>query len=209
MPDVSTSLLAFTAAAVLVTVTPGLDTAIVLRATVGGVRRGVGAAFGVLVGCSVWGAAATAGAAATIAASASIYGVLKAVGAAYLTYVGLKLLLRPANTAPADQQVETETTVARWFRRGLLTNILNPKVGLFYAAFLPQFVPEGAPVGAMMAAMTAIHIAAGALWFLGLIITANRAAALFRRRAVLLWLDRTLGAIFVALAARLALSTRA
>lgn len=208
MTDIAASLLMFSAAAIVLTVTPGLDTAIVLRAAATSAKRGVAAALGVLIGCGFWGAVATAGAAAAFAASATAYAVLKIAGAAYLAYVGLRLLLKRTNPEGPSVTAKGESSVSSWLRRGLFTNLLNPKVGLFYAAFLPQFVPEGAPVGPMMAAMTAIHIAAGALWFAVLIFVAQKAAAILQRPAVTLWLDRALGAVFLVLASRLALSTR-
>jgi threonine/homoserine/homoserine lactone efflux protein len=208
MTEAAASLLMFSAAAIVLTVTPGLDTAIVLRAAATDAKRGLAAALGVLVGCSFWGAAATAGAAAMFAASTAAYAALKIAGATYLAYVGLKLLLKRPTAQQGSIATLGETSPSRWLRRGLYTNLLNPKVGLFYAAFLPQFVPEGSPVGLMMAAITVIHISAGAFWFAGLIFAAQKAAAILRRPIVTLWLDRALGAAFVALASKLALSAR-
>jgi threonine/homoserine/homoserine lactone efflux protein len=93
-------------------------------------------------------------------------------------------------------------------RQGLLTNLLNPKVGLFYVALLPQFVPVGAPPFALILAMTLIHAALGLAWF-GLLIAATaRIAPLLRRPRVLAWLDRLTGGLFVVLGLKLALTSR-
>src|SRR5271168_221709 len=136
------SLLAFVAAASLVTITPGLDTALVLRAAAAdGRRAGAWAAAGVGAGCLTWGAAVALGLTALLAASTAAYVALRWAGAAYLLYLGVRLLLAPRSA----MQIDTAPTAgAHPFRRGLLTNLLNPKVGVFYVSFLPQFIPSGA-----------------------------------------------------------------
>ena len=135
------SLAAFAAAAALLTVTPGLDTALVLRTSAAnGARAGFHTALGIVLGCFSWGLMTALGLAALVAASASAYGVLKAAGAIYLVWLGLNLFRsrthRGAYASIKDDRVSH-------FRRGFLTNALNPKVGAFYVASLPQFIPEG------------------------------------------------------------------
>lgn len=208
---VAQALLAFTLAAGLLTITPGLDTAIVLRtAAVEGPRRAALAAVGVLLGCLAWGGAVALGLGALLQASALAFEILRWAGAAYLVWLGLGLLLRPrarfdlgAGEAPAAGRGDLA-----WLRRGLLTNLLNPKVGVFYISFLPQFLPAGAPAGSFIFGLAAIHAVLGLAWF-GLLIGATRpVSGLLRRERVVQGLDRITGGVFLAFAARLALAPR-
>src|SRR4029077_10434420 len=139
------ALLAFTAAAGLLTITPGLDTALVLRtAAVDGGRRALLAGLGVCLGCLVWGLAVAVGLGGLLAVSRLAYDILRVVGALYLIYLGVRLLLRPAPSL--DLGSADPAPSPSWFARGLLTNLLNPKVGIFYVTFLPQFIPSGSSV---------------------------------------------------------------
>ena len=146
------ALLSFTLAAGLLTITPGLDTALVLRtAAVEGGKQAMLAGIGICFGCLLWGAAASFGLGALLAVSGFAYNVLRIVGAIYLSYLGIKLFIRAFarssshNTAePLLQKQEGDGSL--WLRRGLLTNLLNPKIGVFYLSFLPQFVPPGVQV---------------------------------------------------------------
>jgi len=193
------SLLAFSLAAALLTITPGLDTAIVLRAAASGPRAGAAAALGVIGGLFVWGAAAAFGLGALLTASPAAYAALKWAGAAYLVFVGVKMIAWPRAAFAAG--VEGAGTL----RRGFLTNVLNPKVGVFYATFLPQFVPAGAPVAAFCLALAGVHAALTALWFALLIALTAPLGAWLRRPAVVRNMDRTTGGAFVAFGLRLAL----
>ncbi len=93
-----------------------------------------------------------------------------------------------------------------WLRRGLFTNLLNPKVGVFYVAFLPQFTPAGVPAGPFIAALVAIHIVEGALWFAALIAATQPLGRWLRRPAVARGMNRATGAVFIGFGAKLALS---
>lgn len=136
---VTDSLLAYTLAATLLTLTPGLDTALILRtATAEGGRKALHAALGIDLGCFIWGAVVAFGLGALLAVSELAYTLLKWCGAGYLCWLGIQLLLRPRqqfNTTPAES-----TTTSNWFLRGMLGNVLNPKMGVFYVSFLPQFI---------------------------------------------------------------------
>jgi threonine/homoserine/homoserine lactone efflux protein len=125
-------LLAFTLAAGLLTITPGLDTALVLRtAAVEGPRRAMLAGVGICCGCLLWGLAASVGLGTLLAASRSAYRALRFAGACYLIFLGAKLLLRRRQSASAMGGALSPATCAsgpQWFLRGLLTNLLNPKV---------------------------------------------------------------------------------
>src|SRR4051812_3063613 len=120
------ALFAFAAAAIVLTITPGLDTALILRtAAAEGARKALLAALGIGLGCLTWGAAAAFGLGALMAASQTAYTVLKWVGAAYLFYLGIGLLLRPRSAFRIEAAAPQAS--GNWLLRGYLTNILNPK----------------------------------------------------------------------------------
>lgn len=206
MPVVD-NLIAFTFAATVLTLTPGLDTALILRtATVESRTQAMRAALGINAGCLLWGAAVAFGLGALIAVSELAYNLLKYCGAAYLAYLGLNMLLRPRQVlSAAGQQARP---VANWFLKGMMGNLLNPKVGIFYVSFLPQFIPQGEPLVAWTFGLVGIHVVLGLLWASALIAATQPLAAVLRRGPVIQWMDRTTGLIFVAFAARLALSRR-
>ncbi|HEY1448453.1 MAG TPA: LysE family translocator [Caulobacteraceae bacterium] len=203
------SLIAFTAAAAIITVTPGMDTALVLRtAAVGGVRRGMAAAFGIGLGCLAWGASVALGLGALIAASHPAYAVLRWAGAAYLAWLGLNLLIRPRDglASLGDARSGGKDSSFGALRRGLATNMLNPKVGVFYVSFLPVFVPAGYSVAPFLFLLAAIHAIMGVAW-LSLIAAATAPLGkALSRRGVVKALDRTTGCVFLGFSARLALA---
>lgn len=206
MTPLLASLLAFTAAAALLTVTPGLDTALVLRtAAAEGPRRALLAGLGIALGCLGWGLVVALGLGALLAASPAAYAALKWIGAGYLLWLGARLLLSPREGFGAGPEPRTESELG-WLRRGFLTNMLNPKVGVFYVSFLPQFIPSASGVAATTLLLAAIHAALGLAWF-GLLVAATRPVAkALRRPALVRALDRLTGAVFLLFAARLALS---
>ncbi|MDD1150208.1 LysE family translocator [Pseudomonas sp. TNT2022 ID357] len=205
--SITENLLAFTLAATLLTLTPGLDTALVLRtATVEGKQQALRAALGINAGCLLWGAAVAFGLGALIAVSELAFNLLKYCGAAYLAWLGLNMLLRPRRAfAPAGT---AEKPGANWFLKGMLGNVLNPKVGVFYVSFLPQFIPQGQPLVLWTFGLVSIHVVLGLIWSLLLIGATRSLSGVLQREKVIQWMDRTTGMIFVLFAARLALSTR-
>jgi len=199
------ALIAFIAAAAVLTITPGLDTALVLRsAAAGGPRPAAFAALGIALGCLVWGAAVSVGLGALLAASELAYTILKWAGAAYLLWLGARLLLRPRQSFDAAGSAATGQRQS--LQQGLLTNLLNPKVGVFYVTFLPQFMPAGADVVSFSFLLAAIHVVLGLLWFALLISATVPLGCFLRRPRVVTALDRVTGGVFVAFGARLALS---
>lgn len=197
---------AFLAAATILTLTPGVDTAMVLRAaTVEGRRSAVLAAMGIGAGCLVWGAAVALGLGALLRASELAYGAVKLAGAVYLLWLGAGLLLHPRQALADDAEAgRIDRRDAFW--RGLLTNLLNPKVGVFYVTFLPQFVPHGAPVALTTFLLVCVHVVLGLVWFAGLIAATQPLGRFLRRPRAVRWLDRLTGAIFVGFGLRLALT---
>lgn len=205
--SIADNLIAFTLAATLLTLTPGLDTALILRtSTVEGRKQGLRAALGINAGCLLWGAAVAFGLGALIAVSQLAYDILKYCGAAYLAWLGMNMLVRPRQSLGAvAAQGRPE---ANWFLKGMLGNLLNPKVGIFYVSFLPQFIPQGQPLVAWTFGLVGIHVALGLLWSIVLIGATQSLAGVLRREKVIQWMDRATGLVFVLFAARLALSRR-
>jgi threonine/homoserine/homoserine lactone efflux protein len=200
------SLLAFVAAASILTVTPGVDTAMVLRSAAGGGARAAWfAGLGIAAGCLVWGALVSVGLGALIAASPLAYGVLKGLGAAYLLWLGIGLMLRPrGGIGEGGAGVSRDAWTA--MRRGLLTNLLNPKVGVFYVTFLPQFVPAGVGVAGFSFLLACIHVVLGLLWFALLIAATRPLGRWLARPGVVRAMGRLTGAVFVGFGVKLALS---
>jgi threonine/homoserine/homoserine lactone efflux protein len=200
------ALTAFVIAAALLTVTPGLDTALVLRtAGVEGARRAALAGLGICLGCLAWGLIAALGLGALLQASEFAYTILRWAGAAYLVYLGVKLI-GSKREGLIDQDAGPEgASGGAWFWRGLLTNLLNPKVGIFYVSFLPQFIPSGASVAGNTILLAAIHAALGLAWFGALILATRPIAAVLRRPGTVRMLDRLTGGLFLLFGARLAL----
>lgn len=190
------SLIAFTLAAGLLTITPGLDTALVLRtAAVEGPRRAMLAGAGICLGCLTWGLATAVGLGALLNVSRLAYGVLRLAGACYLIALGVRMLLR----APHRIAVWAEPSdhAGRWFTRGFLTNLLNPKVGVFYVTFLPQFVPAGVSVTWFSMLLAGIHATEGILWFALLTLATRPLGTWLERPGVAPTIDRATGVMLV------------
>ena len=201
-------LLAFIAAASLLTVTPGVDTAIVLRtATLEGRRQAVLAGAGICLGCLAWGVAVSLGLGALLQASELAYTVVKFAGAAYLIWLGSRLLFRPRASFDKGASEGTPTGNVQAFWRGLLTNLLNPKIGVFYVTFLPQFVPLGADVAGYSFFLACLHVLLTLAWFAVLIAATIPLGKLLRRAALTRALDRVTGGVLVAFGVRLATSS--
>jgi len=193
MMDPVTAILSFSVAALLLTLTPGLDTALVLRtAAVEGPRRGMIAGAGITLGVLLWGIAAAAGLGSLAAISPLAYQVLRIAGALYVLWLGGQMIWSAWQTLRLHTSPETISTDAarqpNWFLRGLTTNLLNPKVGLFYASFLPQFLPKGhfGPAGliAFGAGLALIHCAFGLTFFALITGAASKASRFLARPGV-------------------------
>lgn len=204
MPDIP-SLPAFIAAAAVLALTPGVDTAMVLRAAaVDGPRPAAFAALGIALGCLIWAGAVALGLGALLQASETAYTGLKWAGAAYLLWLGLRLILQPRHRLAMPEDGGMAGFAA--LRRGFLTNILNPKVGVFYVTFLPQFIPQGADIAAWCVLLALIHVTLSLIWFAALIAATAPLGRLLRRPRVVAAIDRAAGGVFVLFSIRLALS---
>ncbi|MGC0876853.1 LysE family translocator [Pantoea agglomerans] len=205
----TTTLFSFLFAITILTLTPGFDTALVLRSAVAqGAKRASMTALGITLGCLVWGVAVGFGLGALLLASEMAYNLLKWLGAAWLLYLGLKLLLKPRQTAVDTQQPALQQGYLACFSRGLLGNLLNPKVGIFYVSFLPQFIPAGASVALWCSLMALAHMLLGLIWNAVLIGGSHYFAGHLRKPRVLKVMDRLTGCVFIGFAAKLALSRR-
>jgi threonine/homoserine/homoserine lactone efflux protein len=199
----------FVLSAVLLNIAPGQDTLYILGRSIGQGRRvGIASALGVSAGTVVHTFAAALGLSAIVAASATAFLVIKLLGAAYLVYLGVRAIVAPSTVLSLDTARTGDARAA--FRQGLVTNVLNPKVGLFFLAFLPQFVAADAAhatFGFLLLGHT--FVATGTVWVLVLALAAASVRRIFeRRRAAQAWLSRAMGGAFVYLGVRLALSER-
>ncbi|OZI78444.1 LysE family translocator [Bordetella genomosp. 2] len=211
------ALIAFCLAAGILTLTPGLDTALVLRTSaIEGGRRAMLAGLGICAGCLVWGVVAALGLGSLLAASQTAYDVLRICGAAYLFYLGVKLLWRAVQGHPpaaaagpaAPPASHWSGTGAQWFLRGCLTNVLNPKVGVFYVTFLPQFIPAGVDVLGFSLLLAGLHALMGVLWFAALVAATRPLSRWLQRGSVLRGLDAVTGGVFVAFGVKLVMERR-
>ena len=200
----------FVAAGVLLNLAPGQDTFYILGSSIARGRRiGVASALGISAGCIVHTFAAALGLSAILATSATAFTVVKLAGAAYLIYLGVRALIGPAD-APSPTGSANAAGAALAFRRGVLTNVLNPKVALFFLALLPQFIdPASETKVAAFIALGLTFVATGTAWCLVLALAAARVRGFFARHPrVFLRMSRAVGAVFVLLGVRLALSER-
>jgi len=206
-PALQQQLPLFMAAVLVLNATPGVDLLLtVTRTAQGGVRAGALAALGIAAGCALHAQAAAFGLAALLAWSASAFTVIKWAGAAYLAWLGWGLLrqawrgggLVAAGAAPRASALAD-------FRRGLLTNLLNPKVALFMLAFLPQFIPVQLPHKTpAFLALGALFVLQGLLFLLAVVLLTARLARAPALAGSGRWLQALGGLLFFGLAARLA-----
>lgn len=207
-------LLLFIAAGLLLNLTPGPDVLYIISQSVrNGLRAGLIAALGITAGCFVHIVAAAVGVSALMLASSTAFTGLKWLGAGYLVYVGVRMVFSPAPvasaTAMADAQVKkqaTPTELKTIFLRGFWTNALNPKVALFFLAFLPQFIAptvEHKPLAFLLLGLlfnfNAVWVNMG--WALAAVWLAHKAGGL---QARMHWLDRVAGSLFIAFGCKLA-----
>ena len=198
----------FILSGLLLNITPGPDTAYIIgRSLQLGWRGGAAAVIGISSGCLVHVFAAAIGLSALLMTSSAAFTVLKWAGAAYLLFTGVQMLLSRARPPAEAAGAGNETTLSRVFWQGALTNVLNPKVALFFLAFLPQFVTmESSHKTLAFLTLGLIFITGGTLWCFGVAAFAARAAGRIRRSAgAMVWINRTLGGLFVYLGIRVAM----
>jgi threonine/homoserine/homoserine lactone efflux protein len=203
---VHADVLPFTLAAILIVLLPGPDTLVVLRNIIfGGRRQGALTAVGNLCGLALWVCVATFGLAAALRASEVGYDVLRIAGAIYLTWLGIGALrARNAGLSVTPGALSRRGLLGNGFAAGLLTNLLNPKVGVFFVSFLPGFVPHGQPVGRFSLLLGAIFVLETALYFAMLLGVADRVVGWMNDTRIRRRLDRAAGVVFIGFGVRLA-----
>jgi threonine/homoserine/homoserine lactone efflux protein len=202
----------FIAGGILLNITPGPDMALVIaRSTQHGTRAGVAAALGIGAGAFVHIAAAAIGVSAVLATSAWAFTTLKWAGALYLLYVGFRLIWDSFGASPQKKAPDRTpaTTLRAIFVQGFLTNVLNPKVAVFFMAFLPQFIDADSPSKVLaFVTLGLLFDLTGTTWNLAVAWMAGRAGALSAFGRITAWLERLVGALLVGVGVRLALAER-
>ena len=198
----------FAGAMFVLNATPGVDFLLTVSRTLqGGARAGVAAALGISAGCVLHALAAAFGLAALLALHPSAFLVIQWAGAAYLAWLGLGLLQqawRSAGSSPTGSTVVAARAGWAEFRTGLLTNVLNPKVALFFLAFLPQFVPAASPSKtASFLLLGAWFVLQGTVFLLGLVVVCAQLGRLRTRPVLQRAVQAAGGLLFLALAVRL------
>lgn len=194
------ALVSFVLLCVLLNLTPGPDSFLILRYSLGSVRGGIAAAVGSALGYLVWAAAIGLGLAALMEQSATAYRVVKIAGGIYLLYLGVVALMRLRKTA---KQAETVTAVSRRSvisaaGAGLMSTSLNPKVGLFFIAIVPQFIPHGQAGFTSTMLLGAVSALCALTYLVALAFLASRAVAWLRRPRVTKALERTSAGVLAA-----------
>ncbi|MEV4183369.1 LysE family translocator [Streptosporangium canum] len=209
------SLLAFTVIALILTLSPGPDTVIVLRTTVSSGRRaGFLAGLGVNLGCYAWGVATALGLTALLAASDVAYTAVRIAGVAYLVWLGVRALWNARRAVPAEAAEAAEAAngtgggppvrALAIMRTGFVTNLVNPKVGVIYMTLLPQFVPADVPVLPATLLLVTIHNLLGAAWFAIVVLAASLMRRGLSRPAVHRRMEQLTGLVFIGFGIRLA-----
>lgn len=204
--------IAFTIVAAALTVTPGADTLLVVRNVLrGGRRDGFFTMAGICTGLYVHALLSALGVSIILMHSANAFTAMKVAGAAYLAWLGLQSLRSAAgdvDSHPPGIVTKAVVSSARCFREGFLTNVLNPKVALFYLAFLPQFIGPADPVLQKSLLLTAIHFVLGILWLGGVAFVVDRSRELFLNPLIKRWMDAVCGLLLAGLGLRLAMQHR-
>ena len=196
----------FLAAGIVLNLTPGPDTVYILgRSVAQGREAGIASALGICAGSIFHTCAAALGLSAILATSALAFGAIKLLGGAYLIFLGIKMVLDRRRHLSLPSNFRRRTTRAA-FRQGVLTNILNPKVALFFLAFLPQFIDPASNTKVLAFVMLGLtFVTTGTIWCLVLAWFASAFSERLRTNETIgQWLNRTAGALFIFLGLRLA-----
>jgi threonine/homoserine/homoserine lactone efflux protein len=204
----------FVPAAALLVIAPGPDSLLVLRnAARGGRRVGLATAAGTVTGLLVWAAVAALGLAALLRASEIGYLAVRWAGAAYLLFLGSQLVWRSKHGRGNDEQAVAAPIAAHRrplaaYLTGAGTNLLNPKVGIFFVSFLPVFIPRGVPAGPAALILGAIFVAEGILWLSAIVLLGDRLNAVVSRDRVRRRIERLTGLVMIGFGLRLAIERR-
>jgi RhtB (resistance to homoserine/threonine) family protein len=208
---IDAQILAFTGIAALLTITPGSDTMLVIRSVLArGQRAGFRSVLGICCGLFVHAALSALGLSAILVQSATAFEIVKLAGAAYLIVLGLQSVDKAWRGQVLSRREEPPGPARprRAFMEGLLNNVLNPKVAVFYLAFLPQFIDPGDRVLAKSLLLATIHFGQGVLWLSFVTVSMERLRRWLTHRPVQRALETVTGVILVAFGVRLAFETR-
>ena len=212
---VELSFLAFLGIAALVIVTPGPDTALTIRNTLSGGRAGgLATALGVATGQAIWTVVTSAGLAALLVASTSAFAALRLAGAAYLAWLGFEALwtasrVREATGRETKREPSRRLSATRAFRQGVLSNLGNPKMAVFFTSLLPPFAPSGRVAFPALLALGLLFCGMTVVWLAAYAAVVARAGDVLRRRlGVRRAIEAVTGLALLALGARLAVDRR-
>lgn len=219
MSTFAAHLLAFAGAALLLAIAPGPATAVLLRQTIRhGRSRGFVTVAGIESGVFFWAVMAALGLTALLSASEIAYTVLRIVGAVMLVFLGVQAIRRSRATnatESADELADADVPVLNGggssrsaYRAGLVTNLANPKAGVFAVSFLPQFIPSGAPVLATGLLLAVIWVACDCAWYVSLTAAIHAARNLFTRSKLRRRVERLTGVLLIGFGIRLAVQSR-
>jgi RhtB (resistance to homoserine/threonine) family protein len=201
--------LAFAGIAAVLTLTPGADTMLVVRsALVRGRRAALLTVLGIGSGLFIHATLSAAGLSVVLVRSARAFELVKAAGALYLVYLGVQALRGAARGTAVRDQPASQAGAHRAYVEGLLTNVLNPKVAIFYLAFLPQFIGPGDPVLMKSILLASIHFAEGLVWLSLVALFVVRLRAVLAHPRVQRGLEAVSGLVFIGFGVKLAISRR-
>ncbi|MBD1220563.1 LysE family translocator [Acinetobacter seifertii] len=205
----TTILIPYLIAITLLTLTPGLDTTLIIRtATLEGKSKAFQAALGISLGCIAWGVVVACGLGALLMASDLAFNILKWMGAAYLAWLGLNMILKPrSRLADMQENNSNRSTSENWFIKGFFGNLLNPKLAFLYF-ILPQFIPAQASAVTWVMGLVMIHVVIGIIWSSLLILAMQPLSRYLKQPKFVKYMDRITGSIFVLFALKLAFSKR-
>jgi threonine/homoserine/homoserine lactone efflux protein len=202
-------LVPFLAVSAIVVITPGVDMALVTKnALLQGRSAAQAAALGINAGIFMWTIAAAVGLAAVIAASATAFTAVKLAGALYLLYLGVRVLLASRHAASNVLMARRQLSTRAAFRQGVASNLLNPKIAVFFTSLLPQFVDKGHANVRDLLLLGALFNVMGVIWLLTYAVIAARGRDLLNQPRVKRAFDRLSGVALIALGARVALERR-
>lgn len=210
-PAITDVLAAYAAAAgvlALLTIVPGPDVAVVTRfALTSGRRGGIEAALGVVIGLLIWGTLTVLGLAAVLAASSTAYTIVKVAGATYLVWLGLRALWR-SRTEPAADEAQPRRAARHPLRTGLTTNLLNPKIAVFYTSVLPSLVPHGGPPIVWLPILVLTYVVLALTWLTGSAAMLSRSRSVLDTPRVRQLIDAVTGVVLIGFGVRVAIETR-
>ena len=202
-------LVGFIGYATVLAILPGADTALVTRNALAiGRNRTMLTIVGIGAGCIIHALASALGLSAILATSARAFAIVKTVGAVYLVWIGIQSIREAGRAQSAPPSTGVRSIASNPFLQGFLTNLLNPKVAIFYLTFLPQFIPPGANVLRRSLMLALLHIAIGFVWLSGYAWFIDQIGGVLTRPRVKAWLERVTGGLLVALGLRLAWERR-